>query len=115
MHPPSTPPRPRPRSRESAARAPPSLPPGSSEGILGYLCKDKTSFLQAFVENRFLPFVSVGFRRKPEAGPRTRRALSSLPPGSSAVAGAGAGAGADSAGQSREARSAQRSTSHLCC
>ena len=34
--------------------------------ILGDVCKDKTSFLHVLVENRFLRFAPVDFRRKPD-------------------------------------------------
>ena len=35
----------------------------------GDVCKNKASFLQVFVENRFLPFASVAFRRTSEPVP----------------------------------------------
>ena len=37
--------------------------------IFGDVCKNKTSYLQVFVENCVLPFAPVGFRRKPEPVP----------------------------------------------
>ena len=39
--------------------------------ISGGSCRNKTSFLCLFVENRFLPFAPVDFRRKAEPVPRT--------------------------------------------
>ena len=40
--------------------------------IFGDSCKNTTSFLWVFVENRFLPFAPVDFRRKPKPVPRTQ-------------------------------------------
>ena len=40
--------------------------------MLWDVCKNKTVFLQVFVENRFLPFAPVDFRRKLKPAPRTQ-------------------------------------------
>ena len=62
-------------SRRNASRAKRSRLRKEAETLspeFGDLCKNKTSLLYMFAENRFLPFAPVDLRRKPEPVPRTQ-------------------------------------------
>ena len=61
--------------RELECRIPRLHSPANSRRfreIFGDFCKNKTSFLLVFVENRFLTFAPVDLRGKPEPVPRTQ-------------------------------------------